>query len=185
MPEQRQTLLGGQEQSRLPSRVEIETDRLVLRPLREDDLGLYRRLRVREESARREVDAAVEHWAAHGFGHWAILDRGSGEPIGVLEVHFAGSGIGGIEPDEVEIGWSVVPDRRGGGVATEAARAAVADAFLRTSAPHVVAYIRPENGASLRIACKLGMRDDGEGTTRSGDRMHIFRLPRPTTIEPA
>jgi RimJ/RimL family protein N-acetyltransferase len=166
-------------------RERVETDRFVLRPLRDDDLGLYGRLRVRAEAAQREVDAAVEHWAAHGFGPWAILERGSEEAIGVLEVHLAGSGIGGVEPDEVEIGWSVVPDRRGNGIATEAARAAIADAFARVRAPHVVAYIRPENAASLRIAAKLGMVDHGEGATRSGDRMHIFRLPRPTTIEPA
>ncbi len=163
----------------------IETDRLVLRPLRLDDLGLYRRLRVRAERARREVEAAVDHWAAHGFGPWAILERGSDDAIGVLEVHFAGTGIGGVEPDEVEIGWSVAPDRRGHGVATEAARASIADAFTRTAAPHVVAYIRPENAASLRIAAKLGMRDDGVGTTRSGEPSRVFRLPRPTTIEPA
>ncbi len=105
--------------------------------------------------------------------------------VGVLEVHFAGEGIGGIEPDEVEIGWTVAPARRRLGIATEAARAAAADAFERASPPHLVAYIRPENATSLRIAAALGMRDDGEGTTRSGDRMRIFRLPRPTTIEPA
>ena len=56
---------------------QIETDRLVLRPLRQDDLDLYRRLRVRAESAQREVKAAVEHWAAQGFGPWVILERGS------------------------------------------------------------------------------------------------------------
>jgi RimJ/RimL family protein N-acetyltransferase len=166
-------------------RARVETDRLVLRPLGRGDIDLYRRLRVRAESAVREVEEAVEHWAAHGFGPWAILERGSEEAIGVLEIHFAGPGIGGIEPDEVEIGWSVEPDRRGDGVATEAARAAIVDTFARAGPPHVVAYIRPENAASLRIAAKLGMRDDGEGTTRSGDRMHVFRLPRPTTIEPA
>jgi RimJ/RimL family protein N-acetyltransferase len=166
-------------------RERVETERFVLRPLRESDLGLYRRLRVRAESARREVEAAVEHWAVHGFGPWAILERGSEEAIGVLEVHLAGPGIGGIEPNEVEIGWSVVPDRRNEGVATEAARAAIADAFARPRArpPHVVVSIRPGNAASLRIVARLGMRDDGEGTTRSGDRMRIFRLPRPTTID--
>jgi RimJ/RimL family protein N-acetyltransferase len=105
--------------------------------------------------------------------------------IGALDVHFAGEGIGGIEPDEVEIGWVITADRRGAGIATEAARAATADAFSRLPARHLVAYIRPENAASLRMAAKLGMRDDGGGTTKSGDRMRIFRLPRPTTIEPA
>jgi RimJ/RimL family protein N-acetyltransferase len=165
--------------------VRIETERLVLRPVRADDLDGYRRLGIRLDAARREVEYAVTHWAEHGFGPWAIHEHGSEGLVGVLEVHFAGEGIGGIEPDEVEIGWTVAPARRRLGIATEAARAAAADAFDRGRAPHLVAYIRPENAVSLRIADALGMRDDGEGTTRSGDRMRIFRLPRPTTIEPA
>jgi RimJ/RimL family protein N-acetyltransferase len=163
--------------------VQIETERLVLRPLGLADLDAYER--IGEEFARVEVEAADKHWSAHGFGNWAILERDSERLVGMLEVHFAGDGIGGIEPDEVEIGWFIAADRRGQGVATEAARAAIADAFARVQPPHLVAYIRPENTASLRIAAKLGMRDEGEGTTRSGDRMRLFRLPRPTTIEPA
>jgi RimJ/RimL family protein N-acetyltransferase len=165
--------------------VEIETEHLVLRPVRADDLDDYRRLGIRLDAAQREVDDAVAHWAEHGFGPWAVLERGKDRIAGVLEVHYAGEGIGGIEPDEVEIGWTVAPELRRRGIALEAARAAVADAFERVRPPHLVAYIRPGNEASLRIAAALGMRDDGEGTTRSGDRMRIFRLPRPTTIDPA
>jgi RimJ/RimL family protein N-acetyltransferase len=163
--------------------VKIETDRLVLGRVSVDDLDAYRNLGIRLDAARREVEYAELHWAEHGFGPWAIHERGSERLAGVLEVHLAGEGIGGIEPDEVEIGWTVAPDRRRLGIATEAACAAVADTFERIRPPHVVAYIRPGNAASLRITATLGMRDEGEGTTRSGDRMLIFRLPRPTTID--
>jgi RimJ/RimL family protein N-acetyltransferase len=165
--------------------VRIETEQLVLRPVRTDDLDGYRRLGIRLDAARREVDDAVEHWAEHGFGSWVVLERADERLAGVLEVHYAGKGIGGIEPDEVEIGWTVAPELRRRGIALEAARAAVADTFERVRPPHLVAYIRPENEASLKIAATLGMRDDGEGTTRSGERMRIFRLPRPTTIDGA
>jgi RimJ/RimL family protein N-acetyltransferase len=165
--------------------VRIETERLILRPVRADDLDDYRSLGIRVEAARREIEYAVAHWEEHGFGPWAVRERVSNRLAGLLEVHYAGEGIGGIEPDEVEIGWTVAPGLRRLGIATEAARAAVADTFERVRPSHVVAYIRPENAASLRIAAALGMRDDGEGTTRSGDPMHVFRLPRPTTIEPA
>jgi RimJ/RimL family protein N-acetyltransferase len=163
----------------------LETERLVLRPVCADDLDGYRRLGIRLEAAQREVDYAVEHWAEHGFGPWAVLERLDERLAGVLEVHYAGEGIGGIEPDEVEIGWTVAPELRRRGIALEAARAAVAAAFERVPAPYLVAYIRPGNEASLRIAAALGMRDDGEGTGRSGERMRIFRLPRPTTIDTA
>jgi RimJ/RimL family protein N-acetyltransferase len=149
-----------------------------------DDLDDYRGLGIRLDAARREVELATSHWAEHGFGSWAIHERAADGLAGLLEVHFAGEGIGGIDPDEVEIGWTVAPPLRRRGIATEAARAAVADTFERVRPPHVVAYIRPDNKASLRIAATLGMRDDGEGTTRSGDPMRIFRLPCPTTIGP-
>jgi [ribosomal protein S5]-alanine N-acetyltransferase len=165
--------------------VQIDTERLVLRALTRDDLDAYVGLGETPEDARREVSAAADHWARHGFGPWAIREHGSDRVIGAVDVHFAGEGIGGIEPHEMEIGWVVADDRRGTGVATEAARAASADAFTRLQPPHLVAYVRPENSASLRIAAKLGMRDHGDGTTRSGDRMRIFRLPRPSTIEPS
>ena len=157
----------------------LETERLVLVPLGREHEAAY--AEIFEDTA--ELDRAIEHRAEHGFGHWAILDRSSGQLLGTLEVHYAGDGIGGIGPDEVEIGWTVTPARRREGIATEAARAAIARAFATLDAPHLVAYIRPENEASLRVAARLGMRPDGEGTTRSGDSMLIFRLPRPTTID--
>ena len=157
----------------------LETERLVLRPLGREDTAAYAELF--EDTA--ELDRAVEHWAEHGFGHWAILDRGSGRLIGAIEVHYAGEGIGGIAPDEVEIGWTVAEDRRGEGIATEAARAAIDHAFATLDPPHLVAYIRPENEVSQRLAVRLGLCHDADGTTRSGDRMLIFRLPRPTTID--
>ena len=165
----------------MPAAERIETPRLVLRRLAPDDLGAYERLGV--EEARREVEEADEHWARHGFGPYAVCDAETGALLGALELHFAGEGIGGIDPAEVEIGWAVAAYRRGTGIATEAARAVVEHAFAALAPEHLVAYIRPENAASLRIAAKLGMRDDGPGTTRSGHPMRIFRLPRPTTIE--
>ena len=93
--------------------IRLETERLVLRPLMRSDLAAYEALGV--EDARREVEEAADHWAEHGFGQWAIIERASERMIGALEVHYAGEGIGGIEADEVEIGWVVAGDRRGHG----------------------------------------------------------------------
>jgi RimJ/RimL family protein N-acetyltransferase len=84
----------------------------------------------------------------------------------------------GISTDEVEAGWEIVEALRGRGLATEAMRAAIADAWERTGADHLVAYIRPENAASLRVAEKLGFRFREHGLTRSGDAMLVFELRR-------
>ena len=85
----------------------------------------------------------------------------------------------GISTDEVEAGWEIVEALRGRGLATEAMRAAIADAWERTGADHVVAYIRPDNAASLRVAEKLGFRFRAHGLTRSKDPMLVFELRRP------
>ena len=55
-------------------------------------------------------------------------------------------------------------------------RAAIADAWERTGADHLVAYIRPENAASLRVADKLGFRFRNDGLTRDGEPMLVFEL---------
>lgn len=82
----------------------------------------------------------------------------------------------GIAPDEVEIGWIVVPEARNRGIATEAASAAIADTWARVAPPWIVAYIRPENEVSIRVAERVGLRFHAHGLTRSGDPMRIYRL---------
>ena len=154
----------------------IETARLVLRQPAENDLAAYLEV-LGEEDGQREHRDAVAHWRAHGFGPWLVEEAGN--PVGVLEIHFAGPGVTGIEPHEVEVGWTVVELARGRGVAAEAGRAALDDAFERAKPNHhgwIVAYIRPENVISQRVATRLGMRPEADGLTRSGDPMQIWRV---------
>ena len=143
----------------------LTTERLVLVPL--DD-------RFAAEHDPVECDVAQEHWARHGFGTWAVLEED--RFVGVAELHFAYPGVEGISTDEVEVGWSVVPHARGRGLATEAMRAAIDDAWARARADHLVAYIRPENAASRRVAAKLGLRVRGLGTARDGDPVDVYEL---------
>jgi RimJ/RimL family protein N-acetyltransferase len=151
----------------------LPTERLVLRRPTVDDLAAYEQV-LGEEDAPRELGDAVAHWRAHGFGPW--LMEQAGEPVGVLEVHYAGPGVTGIRPEEVEIGWTIAPPKRGRGFAVEAARAAAAEVLERTGAPWLVAYIRPENAISIKVAERIGMRFDADGLTRSGHPALIYRL---------
>ena len=128
------------------------------------------------EDAERETAESEAHWNAHGFGPWAVLEESAF--AGFAEVHHAGEGIGGIAPDEVEVGWVMADGRRGRGLATEAMLAAIGDAWTRAGAQHLVAYIRPENAASLRVAAKLGFSLRGPGRSRSGDPVGVYELRR-------
>jgi len=153
----------------------IETKRLLLRQPTDRDLRAYVVVTNGENSEREHVDA-LAHWRSFGWGPWLI--EADGEPIGALEIHYAGPGPKGIEPHEIEVGWAIVESRRGEGFATEAARAAIDDAFEHARPNYhgsIVAYIRPENAASRRVADKLGMRHEADGLTRSGDPMRIYR----------
>ena len=147
----------------------LRTERLTLVPLECGFVHLH---------DREECVFAQTHWAEHGFGTWAVLIR-AGTFMGVAEVHWAHDGVVGISTDEVEIGWSLLPEFRGRGFATEAMTSAIADAWTRTRVDHLVAYIRPDNEASLRVAEKLGMTPRGEGLTRSGDPMTVYELRAP------
>ena len=157
---------------------ELRTQRLVLRQPTEADLPAYLIVTNGERSEVEHRDA-IAHWRAHGFGPW-LVEHG-GEAVGMLEIHYIGPGASGIEPHEVEIGWVTVEPERGKGFATEAGRAALEDAFERAKPNYhgwIVAYIRPENAASIGVAEKLGMRHEADGVTRSGDPMLIYRARR-------
>jgi ribosomal-protein-alanine N-acetyltransferase len=83
----------------------------------------------------------------------------------------------------VEVGYGVLPDWRGQGVATEATRALISHAFERSSrrgvfrrpaeVERVVARCLPDNAASLKVLEKLGMRQVG----RSGEAL-LFEVRR-------
>jgi RimJ/RimL family protein N-acetyltransferase len=62
----------------------------------------------------------------------------------------------------VEVGYSVIPDRRRRGYATEAARAIVAWALTQPSVQVVVAGCDCDNAPSIRILERLGFRRTGE-----------------------
>ncbi len=146
----------------------LRTERLLLVPLGKDHSGAH---------DAQECELAASHWREHGFGSWAILL--DGRFAGAAELHFAHPGVTGITTDEIEAGWEIEEQLRGRGIATEAMRAAIDDVWARAGATHLVAYIRPENAASHRVAEKLGFWVRGRGLTRSGDPMSVYELRAP------
>ncbi len=92
------------------------------------------------------------HWADHGFGLLAIVERASGRVVGEAGLQFLEAG-----PD-VEIGYTLSHAAWGRGYATEAARAVLRWAFAGLRLERVVAVADPANAASLHVLDKLGMR---------------------------
>lgn len=89
---------------------------------------------------------------------YKIVADGSGEvlgTIGIWKIDWKG-------PQTYEIGWFVLPEHQGRGVATEAARLIISRAGSNPEVRYVHAYPSVSNAASNAIARKIGMENQGE-----------------------
>jgi RimJ/RimL family protein N-acetyltransferase len=104
---------------------------------------------------RRECEALiarkVAHWTAHGFGMSLAFSGQRCVGRSVVQHNLVAG------RSEVEIGWAVVRELWGRGIATELGRHARA-AATEAGFERVVAFTRPDNLASRRVMEKLGLR---------------------------
>ncbi|WP_193187176.1 GNAT family N-acetyltransferase [Nisaea sediminum] len=147
---------------RAPER--LETDRLILRRFEEADraemIRFYgdpevmaiRKYGVRDpEAASAAFDVLMRHWETHGFGLYAVLERGSGAFCGECGLRYVDGGM------EIEISYGLFLLFRGKGYATEAATAARDVAMKVLGLPDLVAFSRGDNTVSHKVLEKLGM----------------------------
>jgi [ribosomal protein S5]-alanine N-acetyltransferase len=96
------------------------------------------------------------------FGIWIMIERDTNSVVG--DIGFMGP------PDDgtVEIGFSVIPDRRRRGYASEAAERLVAWALEQPEISEVVATCDPDNEASARTlsAADFSRLGESDGTIR-------------------
>jgi RimJ/RimL family protein N-acetyltransferase/SAM-dependent methyltransferase len=109
-------------------------------------IGVHRR-----EDVERDLLRYLEWSRTLGHSMLAVEDRETGRFLGDC----------GLQPfehrgPEVELGYDLHPDAWGHGLATEAARAVVADGLARLGVDRLVAVIRPDNHASRRVLEKAG-----------------------------
>jgi RimJ/RimL family protein N-acetyltransferase len=109
-----------------------------------------------DDEIRGFVDRQVQLYAERGFCRWKLRIKPGGELIG-----FCGVGIWRHSPF-LEIGWWLARAYWGRGLATEAAAAALRDAFERVQLDRVVSIAMPANTASRRIMEKLSLEFECE-----------------------
>lgn len=105
----------------------------------------------------------VAHMEQHGGGAgwlWVILEPATAAMIGDIGFHSPLAGA-----SSVEFGYVIFPGARGRGYATEAAAALLEWALSQPGIERVIAQIAPENGPSLRVAQKLGLREAAPETS--------------------
>lgn len=120
------------------------------------------------------VARQAAHWTAHGFGVWLWRERETGALVGR-----GGLALVVVEDRaEVEVGWTVDPERWGEGFGSEIGRAGVDHAFGVLGLRELVAYTLPANFASRRIMEKLDFRREGP-ITHAGLEHVLYRLAAP------
>jgi RimJ/RimL family protein N-acetyltransferase len=151
----------------------LRTDRLVLRGWREPDREPYAAMnadpRVMEHfpgtmtraESDAHVDAIAEHFAAWGYGLWAVEVPGEAEFIGFVglsvprfQAHFTPA---------VEVGWRLATFAWGRGYATEAAREALRFGFEEAGLAEIVSFTAPVNERSRAVMRRIGMTHDPAG----------------------
>ncbi|GII31467.1 GNAT family N-acetyltransferase [Planotetraspora mira] len=173
----------------------LETERLSLRRWRESDREPFAALNADPEVmehfpallSRDESDALVgrieEGFEERGFGLWAVEAEGA-------FIGFTGLTVprftAGFTPC-VEIGWRLARRAWGYGYATEAATAALGDAFGRLGLEEVVSFTAVQNLRSQAVMRRIGMSRDLAGDfdhpvlpEGSPLRRHVlYRIRRP------
>lgn len=149
----------------------LETDRLLLRPPRPDDLDALHALRSdpvvvrfvggrtldREEAWQRLLRIAG-HWSLFGHGLFMVQEKAGGAVIGEVGLFYGRRGLGPDFDDAPEIGWILAAEAQGAGYATEAALAAQSWFAATHGERRCVCMIDPAHGASFRVAAKLGYK---------------------------
>ncbi len=104
------------------------------------------------------IAGAQRHWAAHGFGFWAVREALGGRFVGAVgllvprfEAHFTPC---------VELAWRFARAAWGCGYATEAARALLRIGFEELDRAELVAFTVPANARSRAVMSRLGMTHD-------------------------
>lgn len=164
----------------------IETERLILRELREEDFEALFSVLADSDILRHSPytfdEKRVRNWIAKnrarygvwGFGLWAVVWRETGEMIGDC-------GLTVQEIDEAfcpEIGYHIAARFQRRGIASEAARAVRDWAFERTPFRELFSYMKADNLPSRAVARKNGMRLVREFTDAEGEKTSVFSIRR-------
>jgi len=160
----------------------LETERLILRGIREDDAPRIAHLNGNSEVMRyvRPPDrwGVAYHWALERarrqyppFGFWIIEDRDGGW-----------HGFALFQPlpdtDEVEIGYRLPKSSWGRGIATEATQRLIAHGFTATRARRICAVAYLDNIGSVKVLEKCGLAHRGTIAAYGFDALPFFVLER-------
>lgn len=164
--------------------VTLETERLLLRQFRDDDLDAFAAMSADLEvmeflgpvmsrrDAWRAMAMMLGHWQLRGYGSWAVEERATGQLLGRIGLYNPEGWPG------LEVGWTLARAAWGRGYATEGARASLDYALDTLGADHVISVIDPDNARSIAVAERLGERYERMWDL-DGNAVAIYGIARP------
>jgi len=166
---------------------ELQTERLLLRALREEDLSAFAEFIAdatatrfvggpgNRQNAWRRMAMFVGHWTLRGYGPWALEEKATGRWVGY-------TGLWNPEGwPEPELMWGLAVGSQGRGYATEGARRIRDYAYRELGWTTLTSNINPANERSQGVARRLGAvreRDIMIGEHPVG----VYRHPGPNSI---
>ena len=148
----------------------IETDRLLLRQLKIDDIDsmleifsdpeamTHSKIKNREEVKIR-IQWNLESYKNNGFGLWACILKNTKQFVGCCGM-LLHPDIGGMQ--EKEIPYHFIRKFWGNGYASEAAKACRDYGFNTLKLPRLISIIDPTHTASQKVAERMGMKQEKE-----------------------
>lgn len=173
----------------------IETERLVIRPWRDDDAA---------DAVAIYGDASVVQWltpamdrisnvvSMHGIlrkwqqeseqpsavGHWAVEHHDTRWLVGGLALLPLPPG-----EQDLSIAWQLMPAAWGKGFAAEAGAALVRWALNRGDVDELFAVVPSRNARAAATACRIGMEWVGETTKYYGLLLQLYRIRHSDLID--
>ena len=165
----------------------LETERLILRRPRADDLSAWQRFFLSDRAihvgggseadegvAWRAFASIIGHWTLNGCGPFVLDLRETGKPVGSVGPWYPGGW------PERELGWNIwEAELEGGGYAWEAVVRIRRHVFDDLGWKKAVSYIDPENKRSIALAEGLGCILDAEAAIPDGYPVLVYRHPAP------
>ncbi|QJB69804.1 GNAT family N-acetyltransferase [Parasphingorhabdus halotolerans] len=150
------------------AQIEIETERLILRPPSGEDFNAFALMSTDADTMRHIGGASSRSeawrlwctlagsWVINGFGMFSMIEKSTGTWIGRT---------GPWQPADwpgTEVGWAVAPEYAGKGFALEAAVASMDYAFDVLGWDDVMHCINPDNAPSIALAKRIGSTNRGK-----------------------
>ncbi len=168
--------------------IEIETKRLLLRPMVPADVEPHIQMMQNEEVAANLTDTGkvrdrgtewraaasmLGHWQIREFGFFSVFEKQSGAWVGR---------VGPWQPEgwpALEVGWGISHDHWGKGYAPEAALASIHWVFQEfPKLDKVISVIEPNNHNSQAVAKKVGEHKSTEKFSLWQFKLDIWKVDR-------